>query len=81
MIYNVVPILFLYFLIWTTYRKGFWYLIYVFTVIESTPGGGSTVNIHTQTIHRTTQLTTLGGRFSGIRTQSGHTKINVELTA
>jgi len=31
--------------------------------------------------HRTTQLTTLVGRFSGIRAQSGQTKINDELTA
>jgi len=38
-----------------------------------TPGGSSTVHIYTQTIHRTTQLTTLVGRLSGIRTQSGQT--------
>ena len=37
------------------------------------PGGSSTVHIYTQTIHRTTQLTTLFGRLSGIRTQSGQT--------
>jgi hypothetical protein len=46
-----------------------------------TPGGSSTVYIYTQTIHRTTQLTTLVGRLSGIQTQSGQTKINDELTA
>ena len=40
----------------------------------------STVHIYTQTMHRTTQLTTLVGRLSGIQTQSGKTKINDELT-
>jgi len=43
------------------------------------PGGSSTAHIYTQTIHRTTQLTTLVGRLSGIRTQSGQTKSNDEL--
>jgi hypothetical protein len=38
-------------------------------------------HIYTQTIHKTTQLTTLVGRLSGIRTQSGQNKINDELTA
>jgi len=38
-----------------------------------TPGGGSTVHIYTQTIHRTTQLTTFVGRLSGIRNQSDQT--------
>jgi uncharacterized integral membrane protein len=56
-------------------------LIYLLTAIGLTPGGSSTVHIFTQTIHRTTQLTTLVGRISGIRTQSGKTKINDELTA
>jgi len=51
------------------------------TEIGLTPGGSSTVHIYTQTIHRTTQLTTLVGRFSGIRAQSGQTKTNDELTA
>jgi uncharacterized integral membrane protein len=46
-----------------------------------TPGGSSTVHIFKQTIHRTTQLTTMVGMLSGIRTQSGQTKINVELIA
>jgi hypothetical protein len=41
------------------------------TAIGLTPGGSSTVHIYTQTIHRTTQLTTLIGRLSGIQTQSG----------
>jgi len=42
-----------------------------------TPGGSSTVHIYTKTVYRTT----LVGRLSGIRTQSGQTKINDELTA
>ena len=57
------------------------YMIYLLTAIWLTPGGSSTVHIYTQTIHRTTQLTTLVGKLSGIRTQSGHTKISNELTA
>ena len=56
-------------------------LIYMLTAIGLTPGGSCTVHMYTQTIHRTTQLTTLVGRLSGIRTQSGQTKINDELTA
>ena len=55
--------------------------IYLLTEVGLTPGGSSTVHIYTQTIHRTTQLTTLVGRLSGIRTQSGQTKINDEQTA
>ena len=62
-------------------------LIHLLTAIRLTPGGSSTVHIyththtHTHTIHRTTQLTILYGRLSGIRIQSGQTKINGELTA
>jgi len=56
-------------------------LIYVLSAIGLTPGGSSTVHIYLQTIHRTAQLTTLVERLSGIRTQSGQTKINGELTA
>ena len=56
-------------------------LIYLLTTIGLTPGGSSTVHIYTQTIHRTTQLTTLVWRLSGIRTQNGQNKINGELTA
>jgi len=56
-------------------------LIKLLTATGLTPGGSSTVHIYTQTIHRATQLTTLVGRLSGIRTQSGQTKINDELTA
>jgi len=56
-------------------------MIYLLTAIGLTPGGNSTVHVCTQTIHRTTRLTTLVGRLSGIRAQSGQTKINGELTA
>jgi len=54
-------------------------LVYLLTAIGLTTGGSSTVHIHTKTTH-TTQLTALFGRLSGIRTQSGQTKINDELT-
>jgi len=47
--------------------------IYLLTTIGLTPGDTSTVHIYTQTIHRTAQLTTLIGRLSGIRIQSGQT--------
>jgi len=57
------------------------YLIYLLTTVGLKPGGSSTVHIYTQTIHRTTQLTTLFGSLSGIRTQIGQTKINDEITA
>ena len=33
-------------------------LTYLLTAIGLTPGGSSTVHIYTQTVHRTTQLTT-----------------------
>ena len=56
-------------------------LMYLLTVTGLTPGGSSTVHIYTQTIHITTQLTTVVGRLSGIRTQSGQTKNNDQLTA
>ena len=49
------------------------YLIYLLTAIGLTAGGSSTVHIYTQIIHRTTQLTTMAERLSGIRTQSGQT--------
>jgi hypothetical protein len=52
-------------------------LIYLLTVVGLTTGGGSKVHIYTQTVHRTTQLTALFGRLSGIRTQSGQIKINM----
>jgi hypothetical protein len=50
-------------------------------ILVFTPGGSSTVHIYTQTTHRTTKLSTLVLMLSGIRTQSGQTKINDELTA
>jgi len=53
---------------------------YLLTPVVLTPGGSSTVHIYTQTVHRTKQFTTLVGKLSGIRTQSGQTKINDELT-
>jgi len=46
-------------------------MIYLLTAIGLSPGGSSTVHIFTQTIHRTTKLTTLVGRLSGIRAQNG----------
>ena len=52
-------------------------LIYI-TANGLTPGGSSTVRIYTQTVHRTTQLTTLFGKISVIRTQRCQTKINDE---
>jgi len=48
-------------------------MMYLLTAMGLAPGGSSTVHIYTKTIHRTTQLTTLVGRFFGIRTQSGQT--------
>ena len=37
-----------------------WYdMIYLLIAIGLTPGGGSTVHIYTQTIHRTTQRNTI----------------------
>jgi len=33
-------------------------LLYLLTAIGLTPGGSSTVHIYTQTLHRTTQITT-----------------------
>ena len=53
-------------------------MIYLLTADGLKPGGSSTVHIYTQTIYKTTQLTTLVGRLSGIRTQSGKNKINHE---
>ena len=56
-------------------------LIYLLTAIRLTHGGSSTVHICTQIIQGRSQLTTLFGRLSGIRTQNGQTKINDELIA
>ena len=54
------------------YCKTYLILIYLLTAIGLTPGGISTVRIYTE---RTTQLTTLVGRLSRIRTESGQTKL------
>jgi uncharacterized integral membrane protein len=62
-------------------RKMILILIYLLTAIGLTPGNSSTVHIYTQTIRRTTQLTALVGRLSGIRNQISQTKINDELIA
>jgi len=48
-------------------------MIYLLTAVRLTPSGSTTVHIYTQTVYRTTQLTTFVGRLSGIRTQSGQT--------
>ena len=56
-------------------------MIYLLTEIGLTIGGSSTVHIYTKKIHRTTQLTDLVGKLSGIQTQSGQNNINAELTA
>jgi len=56
-------------------------MIHFLTAIGLTSASSSTVHIYTKTTHRTTQLTTVFGRLSGIRTQSGQIKINNELTA
>jgi hypothetical protein len=53
-------------------------MIYLLTAIGLTPGGSSTVHIHTQTVHGTTQSTTLVGRLSVIRTQSGQIKLTMK---
>ena len=42
--------------------------IYLLTGFGLTPGGSSTVHIYTQTIHRTTQLTTLNTINNLVRT-------------
>jgi hypothetical protein len=48
-------------------------MIYLLTAIGLTTGCSNAVHIYTQTIHRSTQLTALFGRLSGIRNQSGET--------
>ena len=56
-------------------------MIYLLNAVGLIQGSSSTVHIYTQTVHRTTQLTILVGRLSGIRTESGQNKRNDELTA
>jgi hypothetical protein len=53
------------------------YMIYLLTVIGLSPGGSSTVHIYTQTIHRTTQITTERHNFGASNSrinihESGH---------
>jgi len=55
-------------------------LIYLLAAIGLTPGGSNTAHIYTTTIHRTKQLKILVGNLCGIRTQSGKTKVNDELS-
>jgi len=52
-------------------------LIYLAIAIRLKPGGSSAVHIYTQTIHRTTQLTTFVERLSGIQTQNLQTNWEV----
>ena len=40
------------------YKLMYYDMIYLSTAIGLTPGGSSTVHIYTQTVHRTTQITT-----------------------
>ena len=68
-------------IVFSVNNDGMILMIHLLTAVGLTPGGSSTVHIYTQTVHRTTQFTTSVGRLSGIRTQSGQTKINDELTA
>ena len=56
-------------------------MIYLLTASGLTNSGSSTVHICTQAGYRTTRLTTVVGRLSGIRAQNGQTKIKDELTA
>ena len=50
-------------------------LIYLLTAIGLTPGGSSTVHIYTQTIHRTTQLTTWLEGFLGFESRMAKVKL------
>jgi hypothetical protein len=55
MIYDTVRYYTIYmilYMIWYIYD-----MIYLLTAIGLPPGGSSTVHIHTQTVHRTTQIT------------------------
>jgi len=52
-------------------------MIYLLTAIGLTTGGSSTVHIYTQTIHRTTQLSTLFGRHSGIEPRVVKQKLTI----
>ena len=54
-------------------------MIYWLTAIGLRPGGSSTVRIYTQSVHRTTKLSTFVVRLSRIQAQSGQTKVNDSL--
>jgi uncharacterized integral membrane protein len=55
-------------------------LIYLLTATGLTPVGSSTVHIYTQTIHRTTQLTTLVEGFLGFEPRVVNLKLTMNLT-
>jgi len=58
-IYDIYEIYDIWYDIWYKLRYMIRYdMIYLLTAIGLTPGGSSTVHIYTQTIHRTTQITT-----------------------
>ena len=64
----------IWYVMWYDMWYDIWYdMICLLTAIVLAASGSSTVHIYTQTIHRTTQLTTSVGRLSGIQTQSGQT--------
>jgi hypothetical protein len=54
-------------------------LIYLLTAIGLTPSGRSTVHIYTQTVHRTTQLTTLVEGFLGFEPRVVKLKLMMKL--
>ena len=54
-------------------------LIYLLTAIGLSSGGSSTVHIYTQTIHRTTQLTTLVEGFLGFEPRVFKLKLTMKL--
>jgi hypothetical protein len=54
-------------------------LIYLLTATGLTPSGSSTVHIYTQTVHRTTQLTTLLEGFLGFEPRVVKLKLTMKL--
>jgi len=71
--YNTIWYMMIYDMIW---YDMIWY-VYLLTTIVLTPGGSSSVHNYTQTVHRTTQLTTLVGKLSGIRTRVVRIKLTM----